>query len=68
MSGVARKLYSLWLDPDLKEGLARLKSRDGINESDTIRAAVRAWIVKADAKAGRKRAVTRKRPSPPDLR
>jgi Arc/MetJ-type ribon-helix-helix transcriptional regulator len=32
-----------------------------VNESDTIRAAVRAWIAKADAKADRKRAGTRKR-------
>ena len=58
---MARKLYSLWLDEDLKAGLARLKTRDGVNESDTIRAAVRAWIANADAKAERKRAATRKR-------
>ena len=58
---MARKLYTFWIDADLKAGLLRLKTRDGVNESDTIRAALRAWIVRADAKAARKRASTRKR-------
>lgn len=56
-----RKLYSVWLDPDLLDGLKRLKEREGERESDTIRAALRAWIERADAKAERKRASTRKR-------
>ena len=59
---MARKLYTFWIDADLKAGLLRLKTRDGVNESDTIRAAVRAWIEKADAKADRKRVGARKRP------
>ena len=60
----SRKLYSLWLDPDLLEGLKLLKERVGVSESETLRRALRAWLEQHDAiaKPGRKRAVTRKRP------
>jgi len=59
-----RKLYSFWLDPDLLAGLKALKERVGVNESETLRRALRAWLEQHDAiaKPGRKRAVTRKRP------
>ena len=59
-----RKLYSFWLDPDLLAGLKGLKERVGVNESETIRRALRAWLEQHDAirKSGRKRAPTRKRP------
>jgi Arc/MetJ-type ribon-helix-helix transcriptional regulator len=59
-----RKLYSVWIDPDLLAGLKTLKERVGVNESETVRRALRAWLEQqgAVAKSGRKRAATRKRP------
>jgi hypothetical protein len=59
-----RKLYSFWIDPDLLAGLKTLKERVGVNESETVRRALRAWLEQhgAVAKSGRKRAVTRRRP------
>jgi Arc/MetJ-type ribon-helix-helix transcriptional regulator len=54
-----RKLYSVWLDPDLLDGLKRLKEREGDSESDTIRAALRAWL---DQHAALKAAPRRVRP------
>lgn len=60
---VARKRYSFWLDADLDAGLKKLKSDLGVNESETIRRAVRAWLERHGAivKADRPRAATRKR-------
>jgi Ribbon-helix-helix protein, copG family len=59
-----RKLYSFWIDPDLLEGLKALKERVGVNPSETVRRALRAWLEQHEAivKSGRKRAATRRRP------
>jgi len=59
----AMKLYSFKIEPDLAAGLKRLKIRLGVNESETIRRAIRAWLDEHGAldKAARKRAGTRKR-------
>ena len=47
-----------------KVGLKALKEQVGVNESETIRRALSAWLRKhgAIAKSGRKRAATRRRP------
>ena len=60
----SRKLYSFWIDADLLAGLKALKERVGVNESETIRRALSAWLKKhgAIAKSGRKRGATRPRP------
>lgn len=39
-----RILTSVFLDPDLKKALAHLKERDGINEGESIRRAIRQWL------------------------
>ncbi len=58
-----RKRYSFWIDDEQSEGLKRVKKRDGVLESEQIRRAINDWLQKKGVKeAGRKRAVTRKRP------
>ncbi len=58
-----RKRYSFWIDDEQSEGLKRVKNRDGVLESEQIRRAINDWLHKKGVKqAGRKRAVTRKRP------
>ena len=39
-----RKPYTFYIEPDLKEGLERIKERDGISESEQIRRAIRQWL------------------------
>lgn len=39
-----RKLYSFWIDPEQKEGLKRIKARDGVPESEQIRRAIDRWL------------------------
>jgi hypothetical protein len=60
-----RRLFSFYIDEDLAEGLKAVKDRDGVNESEQVRRALRAHleakgIIKP--KADRLRAGTRKRP------
>ncbi|MEW5983450.1 MAG: ribbon-helix-helix protein, CopG family [Acidobacteriota bacterium] len=58
-----RKLYNFFIDPDLAEGLKRLKQQEGIPESEQVRRAIRKWLGQRGVlKAERKRAATRKRP------
>jgi metal-responsive CopG/Arc/MetJ family transcriptional regulator len=58
----ARERYTLYLDPDLREAVRRIKERDGISESEQIRRAVRAWVEeRVGLKQPRSRAATRKR-------
>ena len=45
-----RQLYTLWIDKALLTDLRRLKERDGIAESESIRRATRAWL---DTKLGK---------------
>ena len=44
-----RQLYTLWIDKTLLMDLKRVKERDGIAESESIRRATRVWL---DAKLG----------------
>jgi ribbon-helix-helix CopG family protein len=58
-----RKLYNFYIDPELAEGLKKLKALDGAPESESVRRALRAYLEKKGAiKTDRKRAVTRNRP------
>lgn len=58
-----RKLWTFAIDPDLAAGLKLVKTRDGINESEQARRAIRAWLESKGAlKADRRRAQTRRRP------
>jgi len=57
-----RKLYNFLIDPDLADGLKRMKERDGVPESEQVRRAIRDWLQrKGVLKAERKRARTRQR-------
>ncbi len=59
-----RKLVSFYIDPDLAAALKAVKERDGINESEQIRRALRVWLEAKGViapKAERLRAGTRKR-------
>jgi hypothetical protein len=38
------RLYSVYLPAELKRGLARLKARDGISESEALRQALAAFL------------------------
>ena len=44
-----RQLYTLWIDKALLLDLKRVKERDGIAESESIRRATRVWL---DVKLG----------------
>lgn len=56
-----RKLYNFYIDPELAEGLKRLKELDGAPESESVRRAVREYLKrKGVIKAERKRVATRK--------
>jgi hypothetical protein len=58
-----RKLHTFYLDSELAEGLKAVKERDGVNEGEQVRRAVRAWLEqKGVLRAERKRAATRQRP------
>ena len=56
--------YTLKIDPELLKALRTIKTRDGIAESEQIRRGIRLWLKQkgVTVEAGRKRAVTRKRP------
>ena len=60
-----RKRTSVFLDPELLDGLKVLKSRDGTPEAEAIRRAIAEYLERRGVtgqKAGRKRGSTRKRP------
>jgi metal-responsive CopG/Arc/MetJ family transcriptional regulator len=48
-----RKALLIAMDADLVEGLDKLRERDGINYSEAVRRAVRAWLEAKDALAPR---------------
>ena len=58
-----RKLYNFYIDPELADGLKRLKERDGIPEAETVRRALNDYLVKKGVvkKPARKRPASRKR-------
>jgi hypothetical protein len=39
-----RKRYSFWIDDRQAEGLKRIKERDGVLESESIRRAIDRWL------------------------
>jgi hypothetical protein len=39
-----RKVYTLRLDDDLREGLETIRQRDGITTGEQVRRAIRAWL------------------------
>lgn len=59
-----RKRTSVFLDPELLEGLKAIKARTFAPEAASIRQAVREYLERHEVivKAERKRAATRKRP------
>ena len=59
-----RKLAAFRLDPEIIDGLQRIKERDGVPVSEQVRRALLAWLQSRGAiKLERKKASTRKRPS-----
>jgi Ribbon-helix-helix protein, copG family len=62
MAMVRRRLTSFAIDSDLAAALKLVKERDGVNESEQIRRALREWLEDKGAlkKTDRKRATTRK--------
>ena len=61
---MARTRYNFWIDEEQRDGLRLLAERDGVLESESIRRAIKAWLitkrVKVKATAS-KRAATRQR-------
>ena len=58
-----RKLYNFYIDPDLAQGLKKVKALDRDSEGAIVRRALRQFLNERGVlKAERKRAVTRKRP------
>lgn len=57
-----RKLYNFYIDPDLADGLKKLKKQHGTPEGESVRRALKMYL-KAEGvlKTERKRASTRKR-------
>jgi metal-responsive CopG/Arc/MetJ family transcriptional regulator len=41
---LTRTITTIYLDDDLREGLERVKARDGVPASEQIRRALRAWL------------------------
>jgi len=56
-----RQRYGFWIDEEQREGLRLVKARDGVLESEQIRRAIDAWLVKKGVKkAARPQAGTRR--------
>ena len=57
-----RTRYNFWIDDELRDGLQRVRKRDGVLESEQIRRAIKMWLqtkgvkVKTAKPARRKRA------------
>jgi hypothetical protein len=39
-----RRLFSFWIDPEHYDALKRLYERDGVQPSEQVRRALRAWF------------------------
>ena len=39
------RMHSFYLEPELSAGLKEIKDRDGVNESEQVRRAVRQWLI-----------------------
>ncbi len=57
-----KQRFQILLEPEQLEALRRIETRTGAPVTRQIRMAVDRWLGKQGEKAGRKRAVTRKRP------
>jgi hypothetical protein len=55
-----RKLTNFWIDPELLDGLHKVRERDGISLAEQYRRAVRLWLERKGIKADRRRAATRR--------
>jgi hypothetical protein len=47
---MTRSRYNFWIDDELREGLRRVRDRDGVLESEQIRRAIRMWLEKKGVK------------------
>ncbi len=41
---MSRRMHSFYLDPELAEGLAAIRERDGILPSEQVRRAIALWL------------------------
>lgn len=41
---MTRSRYNFWIDDGLREGLRKVRERDGVLESEQIRRAIRMWL------------------------
>lgn len=62
---MTRSRYNFWIDDELRDGLQRVRERDGVLESEQIRRAIRMWLQRKGvkvktAKPARKRRTARK--------
>jgi hypothetical protein len=66
IESVPKRRTSVFLEPEMGDGLKALKARDGVPEGEAIRRAIAEYLEKRGIvvkhKAERKRAATRKRP------
>ena len=58
---MARKLTNFRIDADLAAGLRLVRERDGMPDSEQIRRAVRAWLLKRRAIKAASRRVSARR-------
>jgi metal-responsive CopG/Arc/MetJ family transcriptional regulator len=46
---VAKQRFNFWIDDQLRDGLKRIRERDGVSESEQVRRAIREWIRQKEA-------------------
>lgn len=51
-------MYTFYIDDELAEGLKRVKDADGVNESEQIRRALKAWFDRREARAQQRKATS----------
>jgi hypothetical protein len=58
-----RKLFTFPMDDHLRDGLRKVRERDGVSDAEQIRRGIELWLAKKGVKVkwDRKRAGTRKR-------
>jgi hypothetical protein len=63
MTPSTKKQTNLRIEPEILDGLQRVKERDGIPISEQVRRALRAWLETKDVseKSARRRASTRRK-------
>jgi hypothetical protein len=58
---MAKRYYTLMMEPELAQALKVLKQRDGIPEAEQIRRALRIWFRRKNVKVAEARPRARKR-------